>query len=169
MTTQLLATQPLDAADILTPRRGSGDGIRHDWSLVEVEALMAKPFADLIFHAQSVHRVHFDPNRVQVSRLLSIKTGKCPEDCAYCPQSAHYDTGLGAEPLMELEPVLAAARQAQAQGATRFCMGAAWRGPSDAKGGAEFERVLKMVEGVKELGFETCATLGMFNDDQAAG
>lgn len=142
-------------------------GERHDWATEEVEALFALPFADLIFRAQSVHRAYQTPNRVQISRLLSIKTGSCPEDCAYCPQSAHYDTGLGPEKLMKVEEVLASARRAKAEGATRFCMGAAWRGPSDARGGREFESVLRMIEGVKELGMESCATLGLLDAEQA--
>jgi len=120
------------------------------------------PFNDLIFLAQSIHREHFDPNEVQVSSLLSIKTGSCSEDCAYCPQSAHYDTGLGKESLLPIEDVLEAARQAKLQGAGRFCMGAAWRSPNDR----DIERVCSMVEGVKSLGMETCVTLGMLTDSQ---
>jgi biotin synthase len=162
-----MATQNLDVIGSCLDTRPPDPQVRHDWSLAEVEDLMALPFADLIFRAQSLHRAYFDPNRVQISRLLSIKTGKCPEDCGYCSQSAHYDTGLQAAPLMDIEPVLDAARQAKAQGASRFCMGTAWRGPSDAKGGRDFERVLAMVEGVKALGLETCATLGLLDGDQA--
>ena len=138
------------------------DDLRHDWSAAEIEALLAQPFNDLLFQAQTVHRRHFDANRIQISRLLSIKTGKCPEDCQYCPQSAHYDTGLEKEDLVALEEVLEAARAAKDSGASRFCMGAAWRGP-----GKDFDQVLRMVEGVKALGLETCASLGMLNADQA--
>ena len=136
--------------------------IRHDWTVEEVRALFALPFNDLLFQAATVHRKHFDPNKVQLSKLLSIKTGSCPEDCKYCPQSAHYDTGLQKEQLLEVEAVLEAAAKARAEGATRFCMGAAWRGP-----GKDFDKVLKMVEGVKALGMESCATLGLLNADQA--
>lgn len=139
------------------------DGLaRHDWRADEAEALFALPFNDLIFRAQAVHRLNFDPNEVQVSSLLSIKTGACSEDCAYCPQSARYDTGLPREALMPVEEVLAAARQAKAQGAGRFCMGAAWRSPKDR----DIERVCEMIEGVKALGMETCVTLGMLTDGQ---
>ncbi len=138
-------------------------GIRHDWRRAEVRALFDLPFPELMFRAQSVHRTHFDPCAVQLSTLLSIKTGGCPEDCAYCPQSAHYDTGLRAEKLMRLEAVLAAARAAKAGGASRFCMGAAWRAPKDR----DLAEVCAMVAGVKELGLETCATLGMLDPEQA--
>jgi len=138
------------------------DGLRHDWSLEEVEALFALPFFDLLFQAQTVHRQNFDPNRVQISRLLSIKTGKCPEDCKYCPQSAHYDTGLEKEDLLEIETVLESAKAAKDSGATRFCMGAAWKGP-----GKDFNKVLRMVEGVKALGLESCASLGKITAEQA--
>jgi biotin synthase len=136
---------------------------RHDWTVEEVRALFAMPFNDLLFLAASVHRRHFDANKVQLSRLLSIKTGSCPEDCKYCPQSAHYDTGLEKEQLMEVEKVLTAAARAKQEGATRFCMGAAWRNPNDK----DFGKVLRMVEGVKALGLESCATLGMLTADQA--
>lgn len=138
--------------------------IRHNWHLDEVMALYAMPFNDLIFKAQTVHRQHFDPNEVQVSSLLSIKTGACSEDCGYCPQSARYDTGLKAEKLMCVEDVLTAAQQAKAQGASRFCMGAAWREPKDK----DVEKVVEMVQGVKALGMETCVTLGMLTDEQTA-
>ncbi len=141
---------------------GSADGLRHDWTQEQVEALFALPFNDLLFRAATLHRQNFDPNRVQISRLLSIKTGKCPEDCKYCPQSAHYDTGLAKEDLLEVETVLEAARAAKDSGASRFCMGAAWRGP-----GKDFDQVLRMVEGVKALGLETCASLGLLNSEQA--
>ncbi len=133
------------------------------WSVAEVEALFALPFLDLLYRAQQVHREHFDANTVQLSTLLSIKTGGCPEDCAYCPQSAHFDTGVEAGRLMPLDEVLQAARQAQDQGATRFCMGAAWRSPKDR----DLERLGDMVRGVKALGLETCMTLGMLESGQA--
>ena len=137
--------------------------IQSDWSLAEVRTLHALPFADLLFHAQSVHRRHFNPNEVQVSTLLSIKTGACPEDCAYCPQSIRYDTGLERESLMDPGTVIARARAAKANGATRFCMGAAWRSPKDR----DLETVAAMVSGVRDLGLETCATLGMLTPAQA--
>jgi biotin synthase len=138
-------------------------GVRSDWTRAEVEALFALPFNDLVFRAASVHRAHFDPNRVQVSTLLSIKTGACPEDCAYCPQSARYDTGLEVEKLMPVAKVVEKARLAQRNGATRFCMGAAWRSPK----GKEIAQVADMVREVKALGLETCCTLGMLSPDQA--
>jgi biotin synthase len=138
--------------------------IRHNWHLDEVMALFVMPFNDLVYKAQTVHRRYFDPNEVQVSSLLSIKTGACPEDCGYCPQSARYDTGLKAEPMLCLEDVMAAAQHAKAQGATRFCMGAAWRKPKDK----DVEKVVEMVQGVKALGMETCVTLGMLTDAQTA-
>ncbi|HYE36164.1 biotin synthase BioB [Methylocaldum sp.] len=136
--------------------------LRHDWRLDEVEALFALPFNDLVYRAQTVHRQNFDPNEVQVSSLLSIKTGACSEDCAYCPQSVRHDTDLKREELMPLDAVLSAARTAKAQGATRFCMGAAWRSPKDR----DVERVCEMIENVKSLGLETCVTLGMLTDGQ---
>jgi biotin synthase len=135
---------------------------RHDWTLAEVRALFEQPFNDLLFQAQSMHRAHFDPNRVQVSTLLSIKTGACPEDCKYCPQSGHYNTGLDKEKLMEVQKVLQAAAEAKAIGSTRFCMGAAWKHPS-AK---DMPYVLEMVKGVKKLGLETCMTLGKLTQEQ---
>ena len=138
--------------------------LRHDWSADEIEALLALPFAELMFRAQTVHRRHFDPGRVQMSTLLSVKTGGCPEDCAYCPQSALYDTGVVAQRLMPLDAVLAEARRARGAGATRYCMGAAWRSPKDR----DLEAVADMVAGVKALGMETCATLGMLSAAQAA-
>jgi biotin synthase len=137
--------------------------IRNDWTRAEVSALFALPFPELMFEAARIHRMHFDPTEVQVSTLLSIKTGGCPEDCAYCPQAARYDTGVGAEKLMSLDAVLAEARAAKASGASRFCMGAAWRSPKDR----DVENVCAMVEGVKALGLETCATLGMLTPGQA--
>jgi biotin synthase len=127
-----------------------------------VQALYALPFNDLIFQAQTVHRENFDPNQIQVSSLLSIKTGSCSEDCGYCPQSARYDTNLKSESLMPIDEVLKAAQRAKEQGASRFCMGAAWRKPKDK----DIERVVEMVQGVKALGMETCATLGMLTDEQ---
>jgi biotin synthase len=137
--------------------------IRHDWTREEVAALMAEPFADLLSQAHAVHRAHHEANAVQVSTLLSIKTGGCPEDCAYCPQAARYATGVEAEKLMSLDAVLAKAKQAKAAGATRFCMGAAWRSPKDR----DIPKVAAMVGAVKALGMETCATLGMLSQPQA--
>jgi biotin synthase len=137
--------------------------IRHDWTLDEVVALFRLPLNDLLFRAQTIHREQFDPNAVQISTLLSIKTGGCPEDCAYCPQSAHYHTGVTADKLTAKETVLAEARRAKEAGATRFCMGAAWRSPRDS----DVEQVAGLVEGVKSLGLETCATLGMLTRRQA--
>jgi len=136
---------------------------RHDWTREEVRELLRLPFPVLIFRAAQVHRKHFDPSEVQISTLLSIKTGGCPEDCAYCPQSAKFETGVTAEKLMDLKAVLAEARAAKTGGASRFCMGAAWRSPKDR----DLERVCEMVEGVKALGLETCATLGMLTAGQA--
>jgi biotin synthase len=137
--------------------------IRHDWSRQEVRALFALPFPELMFRAQAIHRLHFDPTEVQISTLLSIKTGGCPEDCAYCPQSIHYDTGVKAEKLMSVDAVVAEARAARQAGASRFCMGAAWREPKDR----DLDKVCEMVAGVKALGLESCATLGMLTGDQA--
>ncbi|MEH6543412.1 MAG: biotin synthase BioB [Porticoccaceae bacterium] len=137
--------------------------IRHDWTREQALALLKQPFSDLMFQAQQVHRAHFDPNRVQVSTLLSIKTGACPEDCKYCPQSGHYNTELEKEKLLDIEKVVAEAQAARAKGATRFCMGAAWRSPR-AK---DMPYVLDMVKQVKGMGMETCMTLGMLEDDQA--
>ncbi len=137
--------------------------IRHDWSLEEIRKLLLMPFNDLIFTAQSTHRDYFDPNEVQVSTLLSIKTGACPEDCKYCPQSGHYNTGLEKEKLLEIEKVIAEAKAARQKGASRFCMGAAWRSPSEK----DMPYVLDMVRQVKSLGLETCMTLGMLEEPQA--
>jgi biotin synthase len=137
--------------------------VRHNWTREEVRALFDLPFPELVFCAQTIHRQHFDPAEVQISTLLSIKTGGCPEDCAYCPQSARYDTGVQAEKLMMLETVLAEARAAKSAGASRFCMGAAWRSPKDR----DLDSVCAMVEAVKALGLETCATLGMLTGPQA--
>jgi biotin synthase len=137
--------------------------VRHDWTVDEVLALFRLPFNDLLYRAQTVHRAHFDANSVQISTLLSIKTGGCPEDCAYCPQSAHYHTGVSADRLMAEEAVLAEAWRAKEAGATRFCMGAAWRSPRDG----DVEQVAVLISGVKALGLETCATLGMLTRRQA--
>ncbi|MEN9526637.1 MAG: biotin synthase BioB [Pseudomonadota bacterium] len=136
---------------------------RHDWTVDEVEALFALPFADLIHRAQTVHREHHPANTVQMSTLLSVKTGACPEDCAYCPQSVRYDTGLDREALMAVDDVVGRARAAREAGATRFCMGAAWRSPKKR----DIEVMSAMIRGVRELGMETCATLGMLTKEQA--
>jgi biotin synthase len=141
----------------------STNGVRHDWSRAELRALFDLPFPELIFRAQSIHRRYFDPAAVQISTLLSIKTGGCPEDCAYCPQSARYDTGVRAEKLLPVEQVIAEARAARDAGAGRFCMGAAWREPKER----DLDQVCAMVAGVKALGMETCATLGMLTGEQA--
>jgi len=137
---------------------------RHTWTLSEVRSLHDLPLTELVFRAQGVHREHHNPDTVQLCTLLSIKTGGCPEDCGYCPQSARHEKKMNAEKLMDVDSVLAKARQARDVGATRFCMGAAWR---DAKEGEQFERVLTMVRGVRELGMEACVTLGMLNETQA--
>jgi biotin synthase len=137
--------------------------IRHNWTHEQVEALYDLPFADLMYRAQTLHREHFDPNEVQISTLLSIKTGGCAEDCGYCPQSAHHESAVKAEPLMPLDKVLENAAQAKASGASRFCMGAAWRNLKDR----DLERVADMVSGVKDMGLETCVTLGMLEEHQA--
>src|SRR5262245_31005604 len=136
--------------------------IRHDYTLAEARAIHDLPLVELVFRAQAVHREHHEPGAVQLCTLLSVKTGGCPEDCAYCPQSAHHETQVAAEKLLSVDAVLEKARLARDNGATRFCMGAAWRNPR----GKDFEQVLRMVEGVRELGMEACATLGMLNDDQ---
>ena len=138
--------------------------LRHDWRIEEVNALLAMPFSDLMFKAHQVHREHFTANQVQISTLLSIKTGACPEDCGYCSQSAKNDTSLEREKLLPLQEVIDSAKTAQTQGATRFCMGAAWRNPTDKN----LERVIEMVQAVKGLGMETCVTLGMLTDRQAS-
>jgi len=137
--------------------------LRHDWSMGEVTAFLDEPLNNLLFAAQTTHRRHFEPNRIQVSTLLSIKTGACPEDCGYCSQSAKHETGLEPERLLPLSEVLDAARAAREEGATRFCMGAAWRNPTDKN----LEQVIAMISGVKALGMETCVTLGMLEQDQA--
>jgi biotin synthase len=135
---------------------------RHDWTLDEIEALLILPFNDLLFRAHSTHRQYHNPNAVQISTLLSIKTGACPEDCGYCPQSAHYNTGLKRERLMALAEVVERARAAKANGATRFCMGAAWRNPTDK----QLSQVIEMIRAVKAQGLETCVTLGMLTAAQ---
>ena len=145
------------------PKDAEPRDIRHDWTRAEIAVLYDLPFGDLIFRAQALHRRYFAPNQVQLSTLLSIKTGGCPEDCAYCPQSAHYETKVDAAKLMDVDAVLAEARVAKAQGAQRFCMGAAWREPKDR----DLDAVCAMVAGVKALGLETCATLGMLTAEQA--
>ena len=137
--------------------------IRNDWNLEEINALFNMPFNDLLFMAHSIHREIFDPNQVQVSSLLNIKTGACPEDCSYCSQSSKYDTGLDREKLMEVEQVLLQAKEAKGKGASRFCMGAAWRNPTDKS----LDKVIPMIKGVKELGMEACVTLGMLTQEQA--
>lgn len=137
--------------------------VRHNWTLAEVNALYALPFNDLLFQAQTVHRAHFTPNEVQVSTLLSIKTGACAEDCKYCPQSGHYNTGLERERLLEVEKVLIQAKAAKEKGATRFCMGAAWTNPKQR----DMPYIIEMVQGVKNMGLETCMTLGMLTGEQA--
>ena len=137
--------------------------IRNDWNLEEINALFNMPFNDLLFMAHSIHREIFDPNQVQVSSLLNIKTGACSEDCSYCSQSSKYDTGLDREKLMEVEQVLLQAKEAKGKGASRFCMGAAWRNPTDKS----LDKVIPMIKGVKELGMEACVTLGMLTQEQA--
>jgi biotin synthase len=137
--------------------------VRHDWTLTEIKTLFDQPFNDLVFQAQTIHRENFDPNAVQISSLLSIKTGACPEDCSYCPQSARYDTGLERERLMPLEEVKQAALNAKQNGATRFCMGAAWRNPTDKN----LHKVIEMISAVKDMGLETCVTLGMVTQPQS--
>lgn len=140
----------------------AADELRYDWTADEIAALFDLPFMDLLYQAQQIHRQHFDPNKVQISSLLSIKTGKCPEDCAYCPQSVRHDAELEVDPLMPLDEVLVAAKKAKEKGSSRFCMGAAWRSPKDK----DLDPVIEMVKGVKELGMETCLTLGMLTDKQ---
>ena len=142
----------------------AADAVRHDWTRAEAQAIHDLPFNDLLFRAATVQRRHFDPNKVQLARLLSIKTGGCAEDCGYCSQSAHHASGLKASKLMEVERVVQEAKKAKAQGATRYCMGAAWRQPK----ARDMATVVAMVEGVKALGMETCMTLGMLSDDDVA-
>jgi len=137
--------------------------IRHDWSLDEINSLLDQPFNDLMYHAQIVHRQNFDPNKVQISTLLNIKTGGCPEDCGYCSQSAHYKTGLEKETLLEKQKIIDAALEAKQQGASRFCMGAAWRKPH----ARDMQFLCEVIDDIKSLGMETCMTLGMLNAEQA--
>lgn len=165
-----MSEQGLQTIDLTQLKRepashGACQSASHEqrWSVAQVEALFALPFNDLLFQAQTVHRQHFDANAVQVSTLLSIKTGGCSEDCGYCPQAARYQTGVDNEPLMPLDEVLQAAREAKANGASRFCMGAAWRSPKQK----DLEPVLQMISEVKAVGLETCATLGMLKEGQA--
>lgn len=139
------------------------ESLRHDWSVREVQDLFDKPFNDLLFEAQSVHRRRFDPNQIQLSTLLSVKTGACPEDCKYCPQSTRYETGVEQEELIDVDRVMAAAGQAKRAGATRFCMGAAWRSPKDR----DLPALVSMVQNVKAMGLETCMTLGMLTPQQS--
>jgi biotin synthase len=148
---------------LVANEHGRLGAVRHDWTREEVRSLFELSFPELIFHAQRIHRLHFDPTEVQMSTLISIKTGGCPEDCAYCPQSVHYDTGVEAEKLMRVDAVVAEARAAKSAGASRFCMGAAWREPKDR----DLDKVCEMVAGVKAAGLETCATLGMLTQHQA--
>ena len=160
-------TSPTPQAPIEAPtqdRIADDDVLRHDWELKEILSLFGLPFNDLLFEAHRLHRSHFDPNRVQISTLLSVKTGGCPEDCKYCAQSARYETELGADKLLSVDEVATAAEKAREAGATRFCMGAAWRNPKDR----DLPHILDMIRAVKALGLETCATLGMLSPEQAA-
>jgi len=152
----------LQTRPIALIRPATVDATARPWSVAAVEELFKLPFADLLFRAQQVHRAHFDPNQVQLSTLLSIKTGGCSEDCGYCPQSAFHNAGVENRKMLEVEEVVKAAKAAQAAGADRFCMGAAWREPS----AGDMESVVEMVKAVRALGMETCATLGMLNDEQ---
>jgi len=148
----------------LVPTGSSVSALRHDWQRSEVEAIYRTPLPSLVFRAQTVHRQHHPEDRVQTCQLLSIKTGGCPEDCGYCPQSAHYDAGVGRESLLDPQHVVEVAKEAVGRGVTRFCMGAAWR---QAPEGREFQKVLEMVRGVSALGLEVCCTLGMLSERQA--
>ena len=156
----LATAQPIT---LIRPAKPATPAADARWSVAQIEALFDLPFNDLLWQAQQVHRQHFDANEVQLSTLLSIKTGGCPEDCGYCPQSVHYDTGVEASKMLDIDAVLSAARDAKGQGATRFCMGAAWRAPKDR----DIEKVAELVAGVKDLGMETCCTLGMLSETQA--
>ena len=158
-----MSASPVQSHNSQSSQPPMQDALRHDWSRPEIKALFELPFMDLVFKAQSVHRAHFDPNQVQMSTLLSIKTGACPEDCKYCPQSGHYNTGLEKERLLALEKILEQARQARDNGASRFCMGAAWKNPS----ARDFPHVLEIVREVRSLGMETCMTLGALTQEQA--
>ena len=153
-----MLTQTLPAQNAAVPF-----ALRHDWRLQEIQDLFDLPFNDLLYQAQTIHRRNFDANEIQLSALLNIKEGGCPEDCAYCPQSLRYDTGVDAQDLMPVHEVIEAARRAKANGASRFCMGAAWRCPKDR----DINRVIELISAVKALGLETCATLGMLTGDQA--
>ena len=148
---------------VLNTVKQKSSPLKREWSRTEVRELFALPFNDLIFKAQTTHRKFFDPNEIQLSTLMNIKSGKCPEDCAYCPQSARFDTDVDVTPVLDLETVLASAVAAKAAGATRFCMGAAWRSPKDK----DLDAVIPLIEGVRGLGLETCVTLGMLNEMQA--
>src|SRR5437879_3576496 len=157
----MITTVPLSAVRVAAARTPTPAEAR--WRVADIQALFDQPFMDLLFRAQQVHHEHFDASEVQLSTLLSIKTGGCPEDCAYCPQSAHFDTGVEASKLMPLQDAIDAAQAAKEQGATRFCMGAAWRSPKPR----DMERVTEMVREVKALGLQTCMTLGMLEPQQA--
>jgi len=157
-----IAEQQLEAREIAVGSPAE-EVVRHDWSRAEIEALFELPFNELMFRAQIVHRRHFDPNRVQLSRLLSIKTGGCPEDCAYCPQSAEHDTDVLAGKMLAVDAILDEARRAKEGGAARFCMGAAWRNPKDR----DIDDLVEVIEGVRHMGLETCMTLGMLTASQA--
>jgi biotin synthase len=156
-------TDEFDGQSIPSEKGSCARSIKHDWTIAQIRSIFSLPMNDLLFKAQTVHRGNFDPNEVQTSTLMSIKTGACPEDCAYCPQSGHYNTGLSKEQLVALEEVVSNAKKAKQAGATRFCMGAAWRSPR----GKDFPVVLEMVKEVKNLGLETCVTLGMIDNEQA--
>lgn len=159
-----MSAVPAQAITLHRPRTANAAAPKTErWSVDAIEALFRLPFPELLYRAQTVHREHFDPTQVEFATLLSVKTGGCSEDCGYCPQSAKYDTGVKASKLMALEEVLFAARRAKDAGATRFCMGAAWREPKDR----DIEKVAELVRGVKDLGLETCATLGMLKDEHA--
>src|SRR5690348_6211486 len=158
--------QPRAMPEPVTPdfaHRPNSANLRYDWTRDSVRGIYHRPLLDLIFAAQQVHRMHHDPARIQLCRLLSIKTGGCPEDCGYCPQSAHYETGVQNQPLMDVDEVYRAARKARDEGASRFCMGAAWR---EVRDGRDFDAVLAMVRAVASLNLEVCCTLGMVTDDQ---
>jgi len=161
--TQNITTTHIPLSVLKTTQSATRDNMLVRWTKEQAQAVFHQPFNDLLFQAQAVHREHFKPNEIQVSTLLSIKTGSCPENCAYCPQSAHYQTGLEKEPLMEIQEVVEAAKRAKAAGSTRFCMGAAWRGPNQK----DLAVVCDMVKEVKSLGLETCVTLGLLKDEQA--
>jgi biotin synthase len=158
----LIQSENTESLPDMAAEPSQANTIRHDWARSEIAGLFALPFNDLMFRAQTVHRRNFEANQVQMSTLLSIKTGGCSEDCAYCPQSAFYDTGVKAEKLMAVQAVLAEARRAKDGGATRYCMGAAWRSPKDR----DIDTICEMIDGVRALGMETCVTLGMLSEEQ---